>query len=147
MQERVEVPLQFGKTIQHVAQQAMNEDGQKIFEIFRQEGEQLCIASWAHMRGAAERLSPIWKEDVKTWGREIQMLSKRQENFQDAIEGELSVQDRASGRMHDQIIEEIKDMEHKKTEEALNLVKKEHDLWRCQSEKRRSQKICRAPGN
>ena len=30
----------------------------------------------------------IWKEGVKTcMGREIQMLSKRQENFQDAIEG------------------------------------------------------------
>ena len=37
---------------------------------------------------------------------EIQMLNKRQENFQDAIEGELSVQDRASERMQDRIIEE-----------------------------------------
>ena len=42
---------------------------------------------------------------------------------------------RASERLHDRIIEEIKDMEHKKTEEALNLVKKENDLWRYQNEK------------
>ena len=34
-----------------------------------------------------------------------------------------------------QIGEEIKEMEHKKTEEALQLVGKEHDLWRYQNEK------------
>ena len=34
-----------------------------------------------------------------------------------------------------EIIEEIKEMEHKKTEEALELVRKENDLWRHQSEK------------
>ena len=32
-------------------------------------------------------------------------------------------------------------MEHKKTEEALDLVRKENDLWRYQNEKRRSKKI------
>ena len=47
LQERVGVPLQFGISVQKVAQQAMNEDGQKIFEVFWQEGEELCIASWA----------------------------------------------------------------------------------------------------
>ena len=49
-----------------------------------------------------------WKEVVKTWVVEIQMLNKRQEFFQDAIEGRLSVQDRASERMQDRIIEEKK---------------------------------------
>ena len=36
------------------------------------------------------------------------MLNKRQELFQNAIEGKLRVQDRASERLQDQIIEEIK---------------------------------------
>ena len=40
--------------------------------------------------------------------REIQKLSKRQEIFQNAIEGKLRVQSRASERLQDQIIEEIK---------------------------------------
>ena len=31
--------------------------------------------------------------------------------------------------------EEVKEMEHKKTAEALNLVKKENDWWRYQNEK------------
>ena len=36
LQERVGVPLQSGISIQPVVQQAMNENGQKIFEIFWQ---------------------------------------------------------------------------------------------------------------
>ena len=61
--------------------------------------------------------------------REIQMLNKRQDIFQNAVDGRLRVQDRASDRMQDQIIEEIRELEHTKTEEALQLVRKEHDLW------------------
>ena len=42
LQERVEVPLQFGISTQQVSQQTI-ENGQKIFEIFWQE-EELCAA-------------------------------------------------------------------------------------------------------
>ena len=42
------------------------------------------------------------------------------------------MQDKASERMQDRIIEELKEMEHRKTEEALNMVKKQNDLWRYQ---------------
>ena len=51
LQGRVEVQLRLGIHIQQVAQQAMNEDGQKIFEVFWQEGEELCIAVVAEQRG------------------------------------------------------------------------------------------------
>ena len=44
------------------------------------------------------------------------MLNKRQEIFQNAIEGKLRVQDRAGERLQDQIIEEMKEMVHRKTE-------------------------------
>ena len=47
LRERVEVSLQFGISTQQVAQQAMNEDGQKIFEVFWQEKVELCVAGWA----------------------------------------------------------------------------------------------------
>ena len=67
--------------------------------------------------------------------REIQMLNKRQEIFQNAIEGKFTVQDRASERLQDQLIEEIKELGHTKTEEALQLVRKEHDLWMYQNKK------------
>ena len=54
------------------------------------------------------------------------MLNKRQEIFQYAIEGKLRVQDRASEILQNQIIEEIKEVVHTKTE-ALQLAVKEHD--------------------
>ena len=57
LHERVEVPLQFGISIQKVAQQAMNEDGQKMFEVFWQEGEEYTYCQLGQMGGAAERLS------------------------------------------------------------------------------------------
>ena len=40
--ERLEVLVQIG-----VAQQARSENGRKIFEVFWQEEEEFCIASWA----------------------------------------------------------------------------------------------------
>ena len=47
------------------------------------------------------------------------MLNKRQEIFQNAIEGKLRVQDRASERWQDQVFEEIKELENTKTEGSL----------------------------
>ena len=69
------------------------------------------------------------------------MLNKRQEIFKNAIEGELAVQSRANERLQDQIVQEVKEMEHKRTEEALELVRKEHDLWRYQNEKEGSTRL------
>ena len=46
LQERVEVPMQIGISIQQVAQQARSENGQKMFEVFWQEGEELWEAQW-----------------------------------------------------------------------------------------------------
>ena len=56
----MDVPLQFGISIQKVAQQAMNEDDQQIFEVIWQEGGELCIASWTTWE--AERLCRFGKK-------------------------------------------------------------------------------------
>ena len=111
--------------------------GQKIFEVFWQEEEEaeVYVASWARWDAQWKGLVELERrcQDIS---REIQMLSQRQERFKNAIEGKLRVQGRASERLQDQIVEEIKEMEHKRTEEALELVRKENDL-----DKRRSKKI------
>ena len=54
--------------------------------------------------------------------QETRMLNQRQEFFFNAIEGKLKMESRANKRLHDQIIEETKKMEHMKIEEALNLM-------------------------
>ena len=52
--------------------------------------------------------------------------------------------DRASERLQDQSIEEIKELESTKTEEALQIAEKEHDLWMYQNEKEEA-RGCREP--
>ena len=69
------------------------------------------------------------------------MLNERQKILQDAIEGNLSVQDRASETMQDRIIEEIKDLVHRRTEEALQMAGNEHDLWMYQHEKEEAKRL------
>ena len=139
LQEQLEVLVQIGIALQQVAQQARNERNQKVFEIFWQEEEELCIASWARWDAQWKGLVELERRCQDT-RREIQMLSKRQEIFINATEGKLNVQSRASEILQDQIIEEIKEMEHKRTEEALELVRKEHDLWKYQNEKEEAKK-------
>ena len=139
LQARVEVPVQIGIFIEQVAQQAMNEDGQKIFEVFWQEGE-LFVASWARWEAQRKGFVDLERrcQDIS---REIQMLNKRQEKFQNAIDGKLRVQGRAGERLQDQIIEEIKELECTKTEEALQIAEKEHDLWMYQNEKEEAKRL------
>ena len=139
LQERLDVLVQIGSSIQQVAQQARSENGQEVFEIFWQE-EKVYVASWARWDAQWRGLVELERrcQDIS---REIQMHSKRQEMFQNAIEGKLRVQSRASERLQDQIIEEIKEMEHTKTEEALQLAGKEHDLWMYQNEKEEAERL------
>ena len=56
-----------------------------------------------------ERLSRIGKKMSRHESGNTK-LSKRQEIFKNAIEGELRVQSRASERLQDQIIEEMKEI-------------------------------------
>ena len=90
----------------------------RYLKYFWQEDEEVHVASWA-------RWEAQWKGSVELErrcqdiSREIQMLDKRREIFQSAIEGKLRVQDRASERLQDQIIEEIKDMENTKDRRSL----------------------------
>ena len=55
LRERVQVPLQFGISTQQVTQQAMNEDGQKIFEVFWQEDGRIMYCLLGQMGGAMRK--------------------------------------------------------------------------------------------
>ena len=107
LQERLEVPVQIGILIQQVAQQARSENGQNIFEVFWQEEEEVRVASWTRWDAQWKSLVELERRRQDT-SLEIQMLSKRQEIFKNAIEGKLGVQSRASEILQGQIIEERK---------------------------------------
>ena len=53
----------------------------------------------------------------------------------------LKSQSRANETYHDQIFEEIKELEEKKSEEALRMVQKKHDLWRYQNERDEARRL------
>ena len=88
-----------------MAQQARSANGQNTFEVFWQaEEEELCIASWARWNAQWKVLVELERRCQDTsW--DIQMLSKRQEIFKNAVESKLRVQSRASERLLDQIME------------------------------------------
>ena len=98
------------------------------------------MAGWARREAQRKGLVDLERrcQDIS---REIQMLNKRQEIFQNAIEDKLRVQERASERMQDRIIEEIKELVHRKTEEALRIAVKEHDLWMYQDDKEEAKRL------
>ena len=90
----------------------------RFFEVCWREEEEVCVVCWTRWDALCKGLVELERrcQDMR---REIQMSNKRQEIFQNAIEGKLRVQDRASERVQVQIIEEIQEMVHTRTEEAL----------------------------
>ena len=113
----MEVPVNIGISIQQVAQQARSENDQKMFIIFWQDEEEVC--SWAREDAQWQGLVELERRCRDTI-QEVQLLSERQEISNNAIEGKLRVQSRASGRLQDRIIEEIKEMEHKGQKKPWN---------------------------
>ena len=139
-QERVEVPAQIGISISAGGEAGHERRWTKKIEVFWQEDGELFVASRARREAQRKGLVDLERRCQDT-SRETQMLNKRQEIFQNAIEGKLRVQDRASERLQDQIIEEIKELECTKTEEALQIAEKDHDLWMYQNEKEEAKRL------
>ena len=65
LQEHVEISEEVGISTGQVAQQAMKENGQKIFENFRQGEEEVYIASLGQVERAAERFGGVGKKVSK----------------------------------------------------------------------------------
>ena len=116
------------------------------------------FAGWARWETQRNGLVDLARRCQDT-SREIQMLNKRQEIFQNAVDGRLRVQDRASERMQDPRNTELvpagrlapnktarwrrahQTLVHTKTGETLQLSEKEHDLWMYQNEKEEAKRL------
>ena len=59
-------------------------------------------------------------------------MSERQEIFNSTIEDKLKLQSSVNERIQIRSFEEVKEMEQKKSEEALRMV--QYELWRCQDD-------------
>ena len=71
----------------------------------------------------------------------MQVSSERQEMFKSTIEDKLRLQSRITEKYQDQMFEKIKELEEKKSEEALPMVQKKYELWRDQNERNEARRL------
>ena len=76
--------------------------------------------------------------------QEVKLLSERQEILKGMVEDKLRLQSRATEKYYEQIFEEMKELEEKKSKEALLLVQKKRTLWRYQNERDEARRLQRS---
>ena len=76
--------------------------------------------------------------------QEVNYLSERQEISRGMVEDKIRMQSRATEKYCEQIFEEMKELEEKKSKEALTLVQKKDDLWRYQNERDEARRLQRS---
>ena len=75
------------------------------------------------MERAGKRSGGVGKR-CQNMRQEVNCLSERQEIFRGMVEDKIRMQGRATEKYYDQIFEEMKELEDKKSEEALLFVQK-----------------------
>ena len=63
------------------------------------------------------------------------LLGDRQAILNSMIEDKNQVAEQSNGKYHEQIFEEIKELEEKKSKEAMLFVQKRYTLWKYQNER------------
>ena len=82
-----------------------------------------------------ERSGGVGKEVSKYKMQEVKVSSGRQEILKGMIEDKIRWQSRATENITNSFFEEMKELEEKKSKEALLFVQEKHDLWRYQNER------------
>ena len=144
LKDKLESPEETGIAIMQIAKQARKEGGQKIFQIFRQEENDVCIASLARWD---RQLKGLVERRCQELMQEVELLSERQEVLAGLLEDMIRIQSKATEKYNETIFEELKVLEEKKSKEALVLVQKKHILTRCQSEGERARMLKRLGGS
>ena len=85
LQEQLGRSEETGLSIRQVAQQARNENGYKIFEMFRQGEEEVCIVSLARWNAQLKGLVELEKR-CQNMIQEVKLCSERQEVLKDMVE-------------------------------------------------------------
>ena len=90
LKEQLETPEE-GRSIMQIAQQARNEKGRRIFEIFRQGEEEVCIASLARWNTQLKSLAELERR-CQGMMQEVKLLSERQEVLKGMVEDQVAEQ-------------------------------------------------------
>ena len=71
------------------------------------------------MERAVERSGGVGKSRCRDTMQEVKLWSERQEILNNTLEDKIRLQSRATENYHEQIFEEMKELEEKKSKEAL----------------------------
>ena len=91
LQEQLEISEEAGVSIRQIAQQATNENGQKIPHIFREGEEEVCAASLARWYAQLKGLVELERR-CRNSMQEVQVLSARQEILKSTMEDKRRLQ-------------------------------------------------------
>ena len=116
-----------------IAKQARNERGQKLFQIFSQD-HNTSVAMWdSQLKGLVEL-----KRRCQELMQEVELSSERQEALAGLVENMIGSQSKATAKYCETIFEELRELEEKRSKEALVLVQTKHISLRCQSEREKA---------
>ena len=125
LKEQLETPEEAGISIMQIAKEARNERGQKLFQIIRQEENEVyiaCLARWdTQLKGLVEP-----ERRCQELMQEVKLLSGRQEVLAGLVEDKSRLQSKSTEKYYETIFEEMRELEEKKSKEALVLVQKTH---------------------
>ena len=99
----------------------------KLFETFRQEENEVYIASLARWDTQLKGLVELERrcQELK---QEVKLLSERQEVLAGLVEDKTRLQSKATEKYYETIFEELRELEVKKSKEALLLVTSFYDV-------------------
>ena len=122
LKEQLEMLEEASISVMQIAKQARNERGQKIFQIFRQEENEVYIVSSARWVTQLKRLVELERR-CQDLMQEVKLPSERQEVLAGLVEDKSGLQSSATEKYFETIFEEMRELEEKQSkEEALVLV-------------------------
>ena len=96
--------------------------------------KKVCIASWARWYVQLKGLAELEKR-CQNMMQEVKSSSERQEVLKGMVVDKIRLQSRATEKYYEHIFVEMKELEEKKSMEALLLVRKKHILMKYQNER------------
>ena len=101
-----------------IAKQARNESGHKLFQIFRQEDNEVYIARLARRDTKLKGLVELKSRSQEPM-QEVKLFSERQEVLACLVEDRTRLQSNATEKYYETIFEELRELVQKKSKEAI----------------------------
>ena len=143
LKEQLDTPEEAGFSIMQIAKQARNERGQRLFQVFRLEENEVYIASLARWDTQLKGLVELGRR-CQGMMQEVKLSSERRE----VLKG-MGVEDKREMQKEAKSIKRrfLRELEEQRAKEALELVQKKPMLIKCEGERERARMLQRLVGS